>query len=354
MRVAYFGTYERRYPRNAQVVSCLRRAGVDVVECHEPVWERMEHKWGAGPRALARLGRAEVRLTRRRLAGCDALIVGYPGHADLPAARHVAAGRPVAFNPLVGLYDTLVDDRRRFAPGSAAARALAWLDRQALRAAELVVADTDANAAYFQRIAGLPPERIATCLVGAEERIFRPGWHPSAPFTALFVGKLIPLHGLDVVLEAARLAPEVHFRVVGSGQLHALLAGRPRNVTHVPWVAYEHLPGEYHRAGCTLGVFGTSAKARRVIPNKAFQALACGAPLVTGDTPAARELLVDGESTLLVPPGDAPALAATLRRLAGDAALARRLASGGHAAYRANASEEVLGVRWRRLLELLA
>ena len=29
MRVLYFGTYERGYPRNAQVISCLRRAGVD-------------------------------------------------------------------------------------------------------------------------------------------------------------------------------------------------------------------------------------------------------------------------------------------------------------------------------------
>ena len=46
-----------------------------------------------------------------------------------------------------------------------------------------------------------------------------------------------------------------------------------------------------------------------MIPNKAFQALACGTPLVTADTPAARELLQDGESALLVPPGDPEALA---------------------------------------------
>jgi glycosyltransferase involved in cell wall biosynthesis len=100
-------------------------------------------------------------------------------------------------------------------------------------------------------------------------------------------------------------------------------------------------------------VFGTSDKAASVIPNKAFQAIACGTPLVTADTPAARELLRDGESALLVEPGNAGALAAALRRLATDPALAATVAGGGLAAYRAHASEQVLGTRWRGLIESL-
>ena len=170
----------------------------------------------------------------------------------------------------------------------------------------------------------------------------------------LFVGKLIPLHGLETVLAAARAAPELRVRLVGSGQLEELVRGRPANVEWVPWVEYERLPHELHRASCALGIFGTSDKAQRVIPNKAFQALACGTPLVTADTPAARELLVDGESALLVPPGDAAALAAALRQLADDPELARRLSAGGRAAYGEQASEEVLGRRWRALLERVA
>ena len=349
MRVLYFGTYERRYPRNAQVISCLRRAGVEVVERHVPVWENREHKWTAGLGVLPKLVLAEARLLRRPQVEADAVIVGYPGHFDLPAARRAARGRPVVFNPLVSLVDTIVGDRGRFRVGSLPARLLAAIDRRALRAADVVVADTQENADFLAELAGLPEQRFAVCFVGAEDDVFQPGWAPEEPTTAVFVGKLIPLHGLETILGAARFAPELRFRVIGSGQLEPLLESRPPNVEWVRWVDYELLPRELHRAGCALGVFGTSDKARRVIPNKAFQALACGVPLVTADTPAARELLVDGESALLVPPGDPEALADALRRLTPELAL--RLAEGGHKVYREQASEEVLGARWRALIE---
>jgi glycosyltransferase involved in cell wall biosynthesis len=354
VRVVYFGTYERRYPRNAQVISCLRRAGVEVLERHEPVWERREQKWSAGAGLLPRLALAEARLLAKGIAKADAVVVGYPGHLDLVAARRAAGGRPVVFHPLVSLADTLVTDRARFRPRSLPARVLRAIDRRALRAADLVVSDTRANAEFLAELAGLPADRIAVCFVGAEERIFRPGWEPAEPFTVLFVGKLIPLHGIETILEAARLEPELRVRVIGSGQLDDRVRSRPPNVEWIPWVEYERLPRELHRAGCALGIFGTSDKARRVIPNKAFQALACGVPLVTADTPGARELLREGESALLVPPGDPQALAAAVGRLAADAPLARRLAEGGRAAYRERASEDVLGRQWRSLIKALA
>ena len=351
MRILYFGTYERDYPRNAQVIAALRGAGVEVSERHVSVWERDTHKWRAGARTAARLARAEAQLFRRPRTDFDALIVGYPGHLDLAAARRVAAGRPVVFNPLVSLYDTFVEDRGRFGPRSPAGRALKAIDRRALRRADLVVADTEANAAFLGELGGLPRDKIKVCFVGAEERVFRPNWEAGQPFQALFVGKLIPLHGVATVLEAARTAPDLCFRIVGSGQLQPLLQGHPPNVEHVAWVEYERLPQELRRAGCALGVFGTSEKAGRVIPNKVFQALACGVPVVTADTPAARELLASEKSALLVRPGDAQALAAAVRRFAEDPPLARRVADGGLNAYRARASEQVLGNRWRTLIE---
>ena len=355
MQVLYFGTYERGYPRNAQVISCLRRAGVDVLERHEGVWEATPHKWALGARAVLRLLAAEARLVRGgRLRGVDAVIVGYPGQLDMPVAKLLSDGVPLVFNPLVSLSETLVDDRGRYRARSPAAAALRALDRAALRSADLIVADTDQSASFLAELAGVGPERLEVCFVGAEEWLFQPTWERREPFHVLFVGKLIPLHGVETILAAARFLPQIPFRIVGSGQLEGALESAPPNVERVRWVEYEQLPQELARAGCALGIFGTGAKAGRVIPNKAFQAIACGTPLVTADTPAARELLVDDESALLVPAGDAEALAAAVERLAGDESLARRIGGGGRIAYEARASEAVLGRRWQRLVERVA
>ena len=125
VRVLYFGTYERGYPRNAQVISCLRAAGAEVTEHHVSVWEGREHKWKLGVRSAARLAAAEARLLALRPHDeFDVVLVGYPGHLDLAAARRAARGRPVVLNPLVSLSDTFVDDRGRFRPGSLPARVL--------------------------------------------------------------------------------------------------------------------------------------------------------------------------------------------------------------------------------------
>src|SRR5207253_11451331 len=66
LKVCYFGTYERGYPRNSQVISCLRGAGVEVLEEHVSVWNGERHGWGAGSGRALRLAAAEAQLLARR------------------------------------------------------------------------------------------------------------------------------------------------------------------------------------------------------------------------------------------------------------------------------------------------
>jgi glycosyltransferase involved in cell wall biosynthesis len=346
MRVAYFGTWERGYPRNDQVIAALESAGVEVDLVHEEMWAGT-HKFGLTPTVLPRLARAEVRLARATVEeDAAAVVVGYPGQFDVWSARRHS--KPVVFNAMVSLYDTFVEDRERFRDGSFPARALRRLDRAAFRAADLVVADTQANADFMRELAGI--DEVGVCYLGAEERLFRAGWRRSEDFHVLFVGKPAPLHGLELILDAARHLPDVEFRIVGTGQVTHVLDDRPANVEHIPWVEYEQVAELYANAGCALGIFGSSGKAHRVIPHKTFQALAVGTPLITADTPAAREMLVGGQDSLLVE-RTADALAQAILSLRDDEALAEKIAAAGRATFEREASEAVLGVRWREAIE---
>ena len=67
-----------------------------------------------------------------------------------------------------------------------------------------------------------------------------------------------------------------------------------------------------------------------------LEAMACGLPVVACSGSGSSEVIADGASGLLVPPGDAAALSAALRRLLADAALRARLGSAARAAVEAD------------------
>lgn len=353
MRVCYFGTYERDYPRNAILIEGLREAGVVVYECHVPVGERWRDKsgvcrgWSALAlmlRLLAAYGRLIVRYWK--VPTHDLMIVGYVGQFDMPLAWLLSRLRavPLVFNPLVSLYDTFCQDRRLLRPGSATARLLWLLDRLACQAADLVLLDTAPHIDYFVREFRLPASKFRAVPVGADDRLFarqppRPR-RDGGPFEVLFIGKLIPLHGCETILRAAARLREhpIHFTIIGSGQQSALVRRLATewgltNVTLIDWFDYQRLPEYYARADLCLGIFGDSAKASRVVPNKVFQALAVGRPVLSGDSPALRAMFDPGMEVWVCRLSDAEDLARQLLLLAGDASLCLRLATRGHEAF---------------------
>ena len=375
LRVCYFGTYSlgEGYPVNRVLIEGLRRAGATVWECRVGLWDVAgdpgASKWNAprGPAGRLRLAAAWAlawgRLAWRWATGppADVVIVGYLGHVDVLLAR-LLTRRPVVLNALFSLHDTLVDDRRLVAPGSALARAIRGLDRLACRAADLVFLDTRAHIDYFVSEFGLPPERFRRVFVGSDRAsAAASARHPTAPCRALFVGTFVPLHGAGTIVAAAErlrgAEPPIEVRLIGRGQeFEATAEAVARlNLTRVElvgrWVGREELARELADADVCLGVFGGSEKARRVIPSKVFDALEAGKPVITADTPAARELLTHGEDAWLCPPEDPDALAAGLLALARDPALRARLAAGARRTFAARCAPEAIGREARAILE---
>jgi glycosyltransferase involved in cell wall biosynthesis len=98
-------------------------------------------------------------------------------------------------------------------------------------------------------------------------------------------------------------------------------------VTLLPRVPMLALPAHIARAHLCLGIFGETPKAARVVPNKVFQCMGVGRPVISADTPAMRELFTGGEEMVLVAPADAKALAAAIEAHAADRAARERIGS---------------------------
>ncbi len=372
MTVCYWGTYDRDYPRNRILMSGLRESGVSVRECHAPLWkgtrDKLRHAASAWPNPLllARWVWAYFSLSLRFLASPrpDFLFVGYSGHFDVFPAWLLCRLRrvPLVFDAFLSLYDSLVLDRNAARRGGARAAFLAWVDRTACRLADLILLDTRAHAEFFSETFGLPPEKFWVLPIGADEGIFRPGGAvPSdpRPYTVLHFGRYIPLHGLETVVRAARLLEErgagCRFLMVGDGEERGRIEELARRLEMQSLEFRDPEPPErlaetIRGADVCLGIFGETGKAARVVPNKVYEAMAAGRPVITGDSPAAREFLRDGIDCLLCRRGDPAALAEAILRLRGDGALAARLASGGRRRFEAIASPPVIG---RELLQRL-
>lgn len=281
-----------------------------------------------------------------RRTPCDAILVTFPGQYLMPLGWLLGRWKkvPVVFDAFISLYDTMVTDRGKVRSGSLRAWWLRMVDRLSCLLADRILLDTPEHAAFFSQSFGIAQERIIVVPVGYRADILRPTPQPQRRsgehLHIVFCGSFIPLQGIDTILRAmATLQTErlpVTLDIVGAGQtlgeMQALARtlGLQNTVFHPPR-SLADVAALLRDAHCGLGIFGTTPKAQRVIPHKAYDVLASGRPLITADTPASRRLLTHGTHALLTPMGDPESLARALRTLLTDPALCARLGEAGAA-----------------------
>lgn len=337
-RFLVWGTFDTGKPRVRMLLEALRRSDAELPVCHRSPWSGIEDKsqvTGLTARLALLLrwlcGYPALILAYLRAPRHEVVVVPYPGNLDVlvlwPFAR--LRGARICWDMFLSLYDTVVIDRGMLPSGSLRARLLRAAEWLSTRAADQVLLDTKAHADHVATLFGLPAQRTGSFHVGAETETFvRAVDAPSAdPVKVLFYGQFIPLHGLDTIIEAIATierggsAEPIEFTIVGTGQeqarIDALIARlNLKSVNRIEWVDYSALPVLIANSSICLGVFAAEGKGTRVIPNKVFQILSVGRPLVTMDSPAIRELVEPGAALRLVPPGDAAALADAITALA--------------------------------------
>ena len=151
---------------------------------------------------------------------------------------------------------------------------------------------------------------------------------------AIYVGRIIPYKGIHHLIEGTR--PTTDVRIVGavyheqySEYLRRLAAGRA--VTFVPAQPHDALPDEYRAAAVSVlpsvevDLYGKRYPKSEILGLVLLEAMACATPVVCSAIGGMPELVVDGETGVLVPPGDSAALGEQVERILDDPALAARL-----------------------------
>ncbi len=375
LRVCYFGTFRAGYARNQILISGLRQNGVDVIECHQTLWRGIQDRVEAAsggwlrPAFLLRIIRTYWKLLSayRRVGDYDVMVLGYPGQLDVYLARLLTwlRRKPLVLDVFMSIY-LIAQERGLTDQHLITGRLLYWIEKLGLLLPDRLIQDTAEYVAWFERTFKLDPKRFRLVPTGADDRVFdriAAADHAEGCFLVLYYGTFIPNHGVEQIIEAARILkshPDIQFELVGEGPTKARAMALAQdyglgNVTFDSWIDKQSLPRKIAAADLCLGAFGTSPQSLMTIQNKIYEGLAMAKPVVTGDSPAIRAHLKHGSDVFLVPREDSVALAQAILALCDDPALRLRIAESGHRLYRQHYAAASLGSLFRSyLLEVVA
>jgi glycosyltransferase involved in cell wall biosynthesis len=348
-RVLFVSGREAGYMRNRVMLSALRmHFDVTLLEGQVPT---------TAGRTIASMARFLAHRPKY-----DLCFVGFYGQ-PLAVALSRMQRKPLILDAYVSTFDTLCQDRRWFRPQSVGGRIAYWLDQQGCRVAARVVTDTQAQAEYFSEVFGVPHNKVVPIYVGCDQQLFTPLPETGANsgcFEVFYYGAFLPLHGTEIIVQAAHLLrhrPDIHFTIGGDGPRrtaveHTVADLALETVDLVGWIPLESLPGYIARASlCLGGHFSTVPKAARVISTKTYQFLAMRKATVVGDNPATRELLSHGKHAWAVSMGDPKALADGIERLIDDAALRHQIAVGGYDLFRQRLTTPAIAAQLAAVVE---
>jgi glycosyltransferase involved in cell wall biosynthesis len=336
VRIIVWGTYDTSKPRVRLLSEGLRKSGAELIECHASLWDCVDDKSQLSKKAwigfFVKWIASYPSLIFRyfHLPKHDAILIPYLGQVDIIVFAFINTFRrkPVIWDAFLSLYDAVVNDRKMVSRYNPLAWTLYLVEWISSRLAHGVFLDTQAHARYFESLFHLKTGSAGTVLVGAERKWFCSGksllitQKDTGRFKVLFYGQFIPLQGTEVIVRAADLLQKsdsgIRWILLGKGQEspridRMIIDLGITTITRIEWAEYEQLSGYIDEASVCLGIFGTTDKARRVIPNKIYQIIMAGKPVITADTPAIRELVKNENSFIrLISPGDPKALASAV------------------------------------------
>lgn len=356
IRVAYVLSYRApRYIRTESLLTALSAGNQMKIA--------VARNMHAGLRRYFETWRALRQLHRKMVP--DIYVIGFRGHEIFWPLRWLCLGKPLIFDAMMSPYGSLHDEHGSSTLFRCLAKLAYPFERWMLQRADLVLTDTQLHADFYARTFGLPIEHFCSLPVGAIEPASSTTFSTDGggnPFSVLFYGSFLPLHGIDTIVSAAAKLIDlpIRFDFIGGSKSQArglrrlCQASGVTNFTYRHWVEFEQLlRSDIPNADlCLGGPFGGTPQARRVVTTKTSQCLALGKATVIGRIDEDYGF-VDRHNCLLVAQADAGALAASIRWAFENRASLGELGERGRDAYRARLSISVIATRLQSALAKL-
>lgn len=258
----------------------------------------------------------------KRTVRPDRIVLTFRGQELLLPTLLIAGKTPVWFDEYIVPIAYATHENHAFSLRTKLFHALARLGtplyNHLLRRCEVVLADTRVHAELGARSAHCNLSKYLALPVGTDEKLFKPApRHALTTFDVFFYGTIQPLHGVETILRAAvelNDTPSIRFIVVGPKKALRQAVRRAQKqgakIEYKSWVSFTELPQQMYSSGVVLGgPFGGTRQAHHVITTKTYQALACGVPVIVGESQATAPYFLHKHTALVVVQNDASALA---------------------------------------------
>lgn len=372
MKVCYFGTYRAEYNRNKIMIAALKSAGVEVIICHETLWQSIEDRenitaggWRS-PKFWLRVIRAYTKLIIKSvsLGKFDMMILGYPGQFDVFLAKVICLlkQKPLVWDVFMSVYLVAIE-RKLGSIRHSAVKFLKFVEKQALRIPDLLILDTRQYVEWFFETHGVDADRFRLVPTGADDRVFKPIVQTRVmkdKFRVLYYGTFIANHGLDHILEAVnilRFKDEIEFVFIGEGPEKERIVQKAEtlcltNATFMDWCTQIELVEQINAADICLGAFGSTPQSLMTVQNKIYECMACGKAVVAGNSPAIQQQFTD-EVELKVCERTGVSIAGVIVYLQENPGIVEKMSVNAKQSFNDNYSINALGKAFRVHLESL-
>ena len=230
--------------------------------------------------------------------------------------------------------------------------------------ADLILLDTQAQIDYFVNTYKINKEKFVRIFVGANNKIYFPQKNKKEvnKFIVHWHGFIVPFYAVKIIIQAAEILKnnsDILFKIVTRNNKQAQKVKKLakelnlQNIKFYKEKTFAGLAKFINLADICLGIFGNNTKAKIVIPNKIYEAIACFKPVITANHNAIKELFIHKENIFLVKPENVQDLANAILELKNNKELKNKIATNSYKLYEQNLTPKRIGLELKNILEKL-